>query len=97
MLGSADKLSLHPNSQTVKALYGPQFPLMSINERILNLMTLNIVDDIIFNAPFSISKNMINNMNVHKGNIYKHTRYIPDIQSFKLCFTILHKVFSKFF
>ena len=43
------------------------FPLMTMNERILNLSAMRIVDDIVFDAPFVVSKNMINNMNIDQG------------------------------
>ena len=51
----------------MKALYGESFPLMSIYERVLNLLAMKIVDDIIFDAPFVTSKEMINHMNIDQG------------------------------
>ena len=41
-----------------------------MNERILNLSAMGIVDDIVFDAPYVISKNMIQNMNIDKGKKY---------------------------
>lgn len=51
----------------MKALYGESFPLMTMYERVLNLLAMRIVDDIVFDAPFVISKEIMNHMNVDYG------------------------------
>ena len=51
----------------MKALYGRRFPLMSMNERILNLSAMGLVDDIVFDVPFVVSKSMLNQLNIDQG------------------------------
>ena len=51
----------------MKALYGDSFPLMSLNERVLNLLALELIDDVIFDAPFVINQSMINHLNIDEG------------------------------
>jgi glycerol-3-phosphate cytidylyltransferase-like family protein len=40
---------------------------MGIYERVLNLLAMRIVDDIVFDAPFVTTKEMINHMNIDQG------------------------------
>lgn len=40
---------------------------MSMHERVLNLLAMKLVDDIVFDAPFTVSKEMINHMNIDEG------------------------------
>ena len=46
---------------------------MGIYERILNLLAMRIVDDIVFDAPFVTSKEMINHMNIDQGREIYYT------------------------
>lgn len=41
---------------------------MSMHERVLNLLAMKLVDDIVFDAPFTVSKEMINHMNIDEGD-----------------------------
>jgi glycerol-3-phosphate cytidylyltransferase-like family protein len=43
---------------------------MSMNERVLNLLAMSIVDDIVFDAPFITTKEMINHMKIDQGKSF---------------------------
>lgn len=43
---------------------GWQFPILGINERALNLLSLKVVDDIILGAPKYISESFVKDFNI---------------------------------
>ena len=52
------------NKKLVRELKGKRFPILGMNERMLNLLSLKDVDDIIVGAPYFITENFIKDFNI---------------------------------
>jgi len=65
---------------------GKFFPLMDLQERVLNVLSCKYVDDVIIGAPWSLSRNMIKILNICKVVSTKNTELStsPD-QSDRFC------------
>ncbi len=48
----------------VKDLKGKRFPILGMNERVLNLLSLKNVDDIVISAPYFITESFIKDFNI---------------------------------
>ena len=48
----------------VNALRGHHFPIMNLNERVLSVLGCKYVDDVLIDAPYVITKEMIQSMHV---------------------------------
>lgn len=60
---------------------------MNSHERSLNLLALRAVDDVIIGAPWLVSEDLINSLNiavVAEGSMKKATAYDPEIQQDEL-------------
>ena len=45
---------------------GSNFPIMNLNERVLSVLGCRYVDDVLIDAPFVVSKEMIKHLNIVK-------------------------------
>jgi len=52
------------SDEAVKSYKGAKWPVMSLHERILNLLSIKYVDDVIIGAPLTISRDMLTVMNI---------------------------------
>jgi len=50
---------------TIQKHKSVHFPLMSLQERILNVLSCRYVDEVIIGSPFEITKEMISTLNIH--------------------------------
>lgn len=48
----------------VNELYGMNLPLMNLHERVLSVMGCRFVDDVLIDAPYFISEDMISRLNI---------------------------------
>lgn len=52
------------NDHIVNTLLGSNFPIMNLNERVLSVLGCKYVDDVLIDAPYIITKDMIQSMHI---------------------------------
>merc|ERR1712154_615193 len=52
------------DDETVRARKGKYFPLMNLQERVLNVLSCKYVDDILIGAPWKITKQVLKSLNI---------------------------------
>jgi len=66
------------DDETVRSRKGPYFPLMNLQERVLNVLSCKYVDDILIGAPWKITKQVLLSLNVKHVVITKNTMFAAD-------------------
>jgi len=56
-------VGLH-DDKTINTHRGKNFPILSLQERIFNLLSIKYVDDVIIGSPWTINRDMINNLKI---------------------------------
>jgi len=56
-------VGLH-DDETVELHKGQNYPILHLQERVLNILALRYVDEVIIGAPWQINENMIKNFNI---------------------------------
>merc|ERR1712130_810569 len=62
------------DDETVRARKGKYFPLMNLQERVLNVLSCKYVDDILIGAPWKITKQVLKSLNI-KFAVNEFDRY----------------------
>lgn len=52
------------NDSIVNQKYGQNFPIMNLNERVLSVLGCKFVDDVLIDAPWNVSDEMIQSLNI---------------------------------
>merc|ERR1712087_388788 len=66
------------DDETVRARKGPFFPLMNLQERVLNVLSCKYVDDILIGAPWKITKQVLKSLNVKTVVLSENTKFAAD-------------------
>merc|ERR1712087_762622 len=66
------------DDETVRARKGPFFPLMNLQERVLNVLSCKYVDDILIGAPWTITKQVLKSLNVSVFVVSENTQFASD-------------------
>merc|ERR1712013_378397 len=66
------------DDETVRARKGPFFPLMNMQERVLNVLSCKYVDDILIGAPWTITSQVLKSLNVNSVVVSENTRFASD-------------------
>jgi len=66
------------DDETVRSRKGPYFPLMNLQERVLNVLSCKYVDDILIGAPWKITKQVLLSLNVKVVVLTKNTMFAAD-------------------
>lgn len=45
---------------------GEQYPIQTLQERVLMVLSCKHVDDVVIGAPFEITQDLVNSLNIHK-------------------------------
>eukprot|EP00484_Ammonia_sp_Unknown_P023222 CAMPEP_0197045114 /NCGR_PEP_ID=MMETSP1384-20130603/21039_1 /TAXON_ID=29189 /ORGANISM="Ammonia sp." /LENGTH=403 /DNA_ID=CAMNT_0042476681 /DNA_START=38 /DNA_END=1249 /DNA_ORIENTATION=- len=62
----------------VRAHKGRYFPLMNLQERVLNVLSCKYVDDVLIGAPWKITKSVLKSLNVKYVVMTKNTLFAAD-------------------
>ena len=54
------------SDEIVSYYKGNNFPLMSLHERVLMVLSCKYVDDVVIGAPYEITKDFLKSLNIHK-------------------------------
>eukprot|EP00828_Plagiopyla_frontata_P007273 TRINITY_DN13393_c0_g1_i4.p1 TRINITY_DN13393_c0_g1~~TRINITY_DN13393_c0_g1_i4.p1 ORF type:complete len:268 (+),score=51.27 TRINITY_DN13393_c0_g1_i4:193-996(+) len=54
------------HDETINQIKGSNYPVLNLQERILNVLASKYVDEVIIGAPWKISENMLKNFNISK-------------------------------
>lgn len=63
------------DDETVRSRKGTYFPLMNLQERVLNVLSSQYVDDILIGAPWKITKQVLLSLNVKHVVLTKNTMF----------------------
>ena len=63
------------DDETVRSRKGAYFPLMNLQERVLNVLSCRFVDDILIGAPWKITKQVLLSLNVKLVVLTKNTLF----------------------
>lgn len=66
------------DDETVRSRKGPFFPLMNLQERVLNVLSCKYVDDILIGAPWKITKQVLKSLNVKTVVLSENTKFAAD-------------------
>lgn len=66
------------DDETVRARKGRFFPLMNLQERVLNVLSCKYVDDILIGAPWKITKQVLKSLNVRQVVLTENTKFAAD-------------------
>merc|ERR1712130_932217 len=66
------------DDETVRARKGQYFPLMNLQERVLNVLSCKYVDDVLIGAPWKITKSVLNSLNVKYVVLTENTKFAKD-------------------
>ena len=58
------------DDETIRKVRGPNFPLMSLNERVLSVLSCRYVDEVVIGAPYSVTKDVLEK--IYKVNVVAH-------------------------
>lgn len=58
------------DDETIRKIRGPNFPLMSLNERILSVLSCRYVDEVVIGAPYSVTKDVLEK--IYKVSVVGH-------------------------
>lgn len=58
------------DDEAIKKVRGPNFPLMSLNERVLSVLSCRYVDEVVIGAPYSVTKDVLEK--IYKVNFVAH-------------------------
>lgn len=66
------------DDETIRKVRGPNFPLMSLNERVLSVLSCRYVDEVVIGAPYSVTKDVLEK--IYKVNVVAHgaNSVLPD-------------------
>jgi len=56
-------VGLH-DDETVENIKGKYYPILHLQERVLNILALRYVDEVIIGAPWKVNENMLKNFNI---------------------------------
>ena len=65
------------DDETVRRRKGKYFPLMNLQERVLNVLSCKYVDDILIGAPWKITKQVLKSLNVSYVVMTENTKFAP--------------------
>jgi len=68
----------------------PNLPIMNLQERVLSVLGCRYTDDVLIDAPYIITKDMINSLNISKVLIHKHGDSI--IYGNEQCYEVAEKL-----
>merc|ERR1719486_752497 len=68
------------DDETVRSRKGAFFPLMNLQERVLNVLSCKYVDDILIGAPWKITQQVLKSLNVRQVVLTKNTRFAEEEQ-----------------
>ena len=54
------------SDEMVKYYMGEEFPLMCLQERLLMLLACKYIDDVVVEAPYIITADLIKSLSIHK-------------------------------
>ena len=54
------------DDETVHLVKGRSYPLLSLHERVLMVLSNRYVDDVIIGAPYKITEDLIKSINIHE-------------------------------
>ena len=63
------------DDETVRRRKGKYFPLMNLQERVLNVLSCKYVDDILIGAPWKITKQVLKSLNVSYVVMTENTKF----------------------
>ena len=66
------------DDEDVRSRKGPCFPVMNLQERVLNVLSCKYVDDVLIGAPWKISKQMIKSLNIKMVITTPNTMFAPN-------------------
>lgn len=52
------------DDETCKKVYGDSFPVLSLNERTINLLALKFVDDVVIACPLIVNEHVVSGLNI---------------------------------
>ena len=67
------------NDALVNSYYGSNFPIMNMNERVLSVLGCKHVDDVLLDAPFAVTREMVASLSLSKIIHAKETAYEVDM------------------
>lgn len=67
------------DDDTVRKIKGHNHPLMNLHERVLGVLSCVYVDEVIIGAPYSVTKEILQNMFNVSVVAHGSTEYSPDI------------------
>ena len=62
-LGTFLLVGVH-DDELINEKKGSNYPILNLQERVLNVLSLKFVDDVIIGAPWKITENMIKNFSI---------------------------------
>ena len=65
------------DDETIRRRKGKYFPLMNLQERVLNVLSCKYVDDILIGAPWNITKQVLKSLNVSYVVMTENTKFAP--------------------
>lgn len=67
------------DDEAIRKVRGPNFPLMSLNERVLSVLSCRYVDEVVIGAPYSVTKDVLEK--IYKVNVVAHglNSALPDV------------------
>eukprot|EP00485_Elphidium_margaritaceum_P003609 CAMPEP_0202698872 /NCGR_PEP_ID=MMETSP1385-20130828/12112_1 /ASSEMBLY_ACC=CAM_ASM_000861 /TAXON_ID=933848 /ORGANISM="Elphidium margaritaceum" /LENGTH=385 /DNA_ID=CAMNT_0049355689 /DNA_START=32 /DNA_END=1189 /DNA_ORIENTATION=- len=66
------------DDDTVRRRKGKFFPLMNLQERVLNVLSCKFVDDVLIGAPWAITEIMLTSLNIRYVVLTENTLFAPD-------------------
>ncbi len=63
------------DDETVRKRKGKYFPLMNLQERVLNVLSCKYVDDVLIGAPWKITQQVLKSLNVKYVITTKNTQF----------------------
>lgn len=69
------------SDEVVNKMKGQNYPIMSVHERVLNVLSTKWVDEVVIGAPWSVTEDMINSFNIKvvaQGTMTKMTDFGED-------------------
>lgn len=58
------------DDEAIKKVRGPNFPLMSLNERVLSVLSCRYVDEVVIGAPYSVTRDVLEK--IYKVSVVAH-------------------------
>ena len=58
------------DDEAIKKVRGPNFPLMSLNERVLSVLSCRHVDEVVIGAPYSVTTDVLEK--IYKVSVVAH-------------------------